>query len=146
MEKKFSVTFINYTSKRTIIAPVTGVMRLTGLEQFSQWWQTALKEAFRTLIRELNGSQLTMINLGELKPECCTALKISKKEDFWKEDLWKDSCLTIPCEKDDKLEDILDEECLAYLGKKNLAKYVKYCLSLALPKQYKTQIDVKVVE
>lgn len=146
MEKKFSVTFINYTSKRTIIAPVTGVMRLTGLEQFSQWWQTALKEAFRTLIRELNGSQLTMINLGELKPECCTALKISKKEDFWKEDLWKDSCLTIPCEKDDKLEDILDEECLAYLGKKNLAKYVKYCLSLALPKQFKSQIDVKVVE
>lgn len=146
MEKKFSVTFINYTSKRTIIAPVTGVMRLTGLEQFSQWWQTALKEAFRTLIRELNGSQLTMINLGELKPECCTALKISKKEDFWKEDLWKDSCLTIPCEKDDKLEDILDEERLAYLGKKNLAKYVKYCLSLALPKQFKSQIDVKVVE
>lgn len=146
MEKKFSVTFINYTSKRTIIAPVTGVMRLTGLEQFSQWWQTALKEAFRTLIRELNGSQLTMINLGELKPECCTALKISKKEDFWKEDLWKDSCLTIPCAKDDKLEDILDEEELAYLGKKNLAKYVKYCLSLALPKQFKSQIDVKVVE
>lgn len=141
MKKKFSVTFVNYSYAKTIIAPVTGVMRLAGLERFSPWWQTALKEAFRTLIRELNGSQLTMINLGELKPECCTALKISKKED-----LWKDSCLTIPCAKDDKLEDILDEEKLAYLGKKNLAKYVKYCLSLALPKQFKSQIDVKVVE
>lgn len=137
MEKKFSVTFVNYSSEKTTVAQVTGVMKLVGLEQFSLWWQTALKEAFRTLIRELNGSQLTMINLGELKPECCTALKISKKEN-----LWKDSCLTIPCAKDDKLEDILDEEELAYLGKKNLAKYVKYCLSLALPKQYKSQIEV----
>ena len=122
-------------------------MKLTGLERFSPWWQTALKEVFRTFIRELNGSQLTMFELGDLKPECCTALKISKKEDFWKEDSWKDfCCLTIPCAKDDKLEDILNEEGLAYLGKKNLAKYVKYCLSLALPKQYKSQIDVKVVE
>ena len=39
-------------------------------------------------------------------------------------------------------EDILDEEGLAYLGKKNLAKYVKYCLSLALPKEFKSQIEV----
>lgn len=143
MEKKFSVTFVHYTSKRTIIAPVTGSMKLTGLERFSPWWQTALKEVFRTFIRELNGSHLTMFELGELKPKSCTALKISKKEDY----SWKDfCCLTIPCAKDDKLEDILDEESLTYLGKKNLAKYVKYCLSLALPKQYKTQIDVKVVE
>ena len=85
MKKKFSVTFVNYSYTKTIIAPVTGVMRLAGLERFSPCWQTALKEAFRTLIRELNGTQLTMINLGELKPACCTALKISKKEDLWKE-------------------------------------------------------------
>ena len=140
MEKKFSVTFVHYTSKRTIIAPVTGSMKLTGLERFSPWWQTALKEVFRTFIRELNGSHLTMFELGDLKPESCTALKISKKEDSW-----KDFCLTIPCDKNEKL-DILDEKDLVYLGKKNLAKYVKYCLSLALPKQYKSQIDVKVVE
>lgn len=136
MEKKFSVTFVHYTSKRTIIAPVTGSMKLTGLERFSPWWQTALKEIFRTFIRELNGSHLTMFELGDLKPESCAALKISKKEDSW-----KDFCLTIPYSQGDK-EDILDEGELAYLGKKNLAKYVKYCLSLALPKEFKSQIEV----